>query len=37
MTIENLKDLCTFYNNCKCISDNTLQLLIDNLMKKGAR
>lgn len=37
MTLENLQQLCTFYNNCNCISDKTLQLLIDNLMKKGAR
>lgn len=37
MTLENLKDLCTFYNNCNTLSEQTRQLLIDNLMKRGAR
>lgn len=37
MTIENLQKLCKFYNNCNTLSEQTRQILIDNLIKKGAR
>lgn len=37
MTLENLQQLCTFYNKCNTLSETTIQILIDNLMKKGAR
>ena len=37
MTIEKMEKLCTFYNKCNTLSETTRQLLIDNLMKRGAR
>lgn len=33
MTIEEVEKLITFYNNCTYLSEETKQLLIDNIWK----